>query len=233
MPAWKKAGKLTVTCADCLVEQLKAGIPAIIVDLRPVKEAGKGHIPGAVSLPLDELTHAYFKFPSDKKAPIVLYSHDTQSAITGFEIIGLWGGYTNIVVIENGFDAWRKQGGQVEKGELQTTIIYEPKPRPGEIAIEEFKKIAETRPADKFILDVRDEDEAIQGMLIGANNIPVQDITPRQKELSKDKEIIIHCMTGVRAELAYHTVRSLGYNARFLNAIIKIDSTGRYEISKE
>jgi rhodanese-related sulfurtransferase len=233
MPAWKKAGKLTVTCAECLLEQLKAGIPSIIIDLRPVKEAAKGHIPGAVSIPLDELTHAYFKFPSDKKAPIVLYSNDTQSAIMGFEIIGLWGGYTNIVVIEDGFAAWTKKNGQIEKGELPTKIVYEPKPRPGEISIEEFKKIAETHPADKLILDVRDEDETIQGMLIGAKNIPVQDISKRLSDLPKDKEIIIHCMTGVRAELAYHTVKGANLNARFLNAIIKIDSTGKYEISKE
>ncbi|HTF99837.1 MAG TPA: rhodanese-like domain-containing protein [Nitrospirota bacterium] len=233
MPAWKKAGKLTVTCAECLIEQLKAGIPSIIIDLRSAKEAAKGHIPGAVSLPLDELTHAYFKFPSDKKAPIVLYSEDTQSAITGFEIIGLWGGYTNIVVIEDGFAAWKKQNGQIEKGELPTKIVYEPKPRPGEISIEEFKKIAESHPADKLILDVRDEDEAIQGMLIGAKNIPVQEISKRVNELPKDKELIIHCLTGVRAELAYHTVKGAGLNARFLNAIIKIDSTGKYEISKE
>jgi rhodanese-related sulfurtransferase len=233
MPAWKKAGKLTVTCAECLIDQLKAGIPSIIIDLRPVKEAVKGHIPGAVSMPLDELTHAYFKFPSDKKAPIVLYSDDTQSAIIGFEIIGLWGGYTNIVVIEDGFAAWKKKDGQIEKGDLQTKIVYEPKSRPGEISIEEFKKIAETHPADKLILDVRDEDEAIQGMLIGAKNIPAQDVAKKQNELPEDKEIILHCTTGVRAELAYHSVKDAGFKARFLNAIVKIDSTGKYEISKE
>jgi rhodanese-related sulfurtransferase len=212
---------------------MKAGIPSIIIDLRPVKEAVKGHIPGAVSIPLDELTHAYFKFPSDKKAPIVLYSHDTQSAIMGFEIIGLWGGYTNIVVIEGGLSEWKNQNGRIETGELPTKIVYEPKPRPGEIPIEEFKMIVETHPADKFILDVRDEDEAIQGMLIGAKNIPVQEVGKRLNELPKDKELILHCLTGVRAELAYHTVKNAGLNARFLNAIIRIDSTGKYEISKE
>lgn len=233
MPAWKKAGKLTATCADCLVDQLKAGTPSIIIDLRPAEAARKGHIPGAVSIPLDELTRSFFKFPSDKKAPMVLYAQDTLSAVTGFEIIGHWGGYTNIAVIEDGFEAWIRSGGQVEKGALRTQIVYEPKPEPGEISIEEFKKIVETRPADKYILDVRDEEEAGQGMFIGAKNIPAQDITNRLGELPGDKELIIHCLSGERAELAYHTLKDAGYNARYLNATVSIEPGGKYEISKE
>ena len=116
---------------------------------------------------------------------------------------------------------------------MPTKIVYEPKPRPGEITVEEFKGIVEAKPSDKFILDVRDSEEAESGMLIGAKNIATQDVVKRLSEIPKDKEVIIHCTTGVRAELVYLALKDAGYKARFLTAIIKVDPNGRYEISKE
>lgn len=233
MPAWRKAGKLTIECVQCLIERVKLDIPTIIVDLRSVQEAKKGHISGAVSIPITEIGAAYEKFPRDKRAPIVLYSHDTKSAIQAFEIVSVWGGFTHITVLEGGFSEWVKIGGKIATGDMPNKIVWEPKPRPGEISVEEFKSIAERTPADKFILDVRDSDEAENGMLIGAKNIPTQDVPKKLALIPKDKEIIVHCLTGVRAELAFHALRDAGYKARFLNAIIKIDSSGRYEITKE
>lgn len=233
MPAWRKAGKLTIECVQCLIERVKLGIPTIIVDLRSPSEAKKGHIPGAISIPLTEISTAYDRFPKDKKAPIVLYSYDTKSAIQAFEIVSVWGGFTHITVLEGGFSEWQKIKGKVATGDMPIKIVWEPKPRPGEISVEEFKSIVEKIPADKFVLDVRDADEAENGMLIGAKNIPTQDVPKRLAEIHKDKEIIVHCLTGVRAELAYHVLKNAGYKTRFLNAIIKIDPTGRYEITKE
>ncbi len=233
MPAWKRAGQLTIACVPCLTDRIKFQIPTIIVDLRPENEAKKEHIPGAISIPLTELSHAVEKFPKDKKAPIVLYSYDTRSAVQAFEVISFWGGFTNIVVLEGGFKEWKKAGYKSESGDMPTKIVYEPKPRPGEIALEDFKKIAETQPKDVFILDVRDSEEAENGMLIGAKNIPTQDVPKRLAEIPKDKKIVVHCLTGVRAELAYHELKNAGYNVLFLNANIKIDPHGRYEITKE
>jgi rhodanese-related sulfurtransferase len=233
MPAWKQAGQLSIACVPCLTERIKFQIPTIIVDLRPYHEAKAEHIPGAISIPLTEVSHAVDKFPKDKKAPIVLYSYDTQSAIHAFEVISFWGGFTNIVVLDGGFKEWKSAGYKVESGDMPTKIVYEPKPRPGEIAIEDFKKIVETQPKDTLILDVRDTEEAENGMLIGAKNIPTQEVPKRLSEIPRDKKIVVHCLTGVRAELAYHVLKNAGYQVSFLNANIKIDPHGRYEITKE
>jgi len=233
LPAWKQAGQLSIACVPCLTERVKFNIPTIIVDLRPVSEAKAAHIPGAISIPLTDVSHAVDKFPKDKKAPIVLYSYDTQSAVQAFEVISFWGGFTNIVVLDGGFKEWKKAGYTTASGDMPTKIVYEPKPRPGEIAVEEFKKIAETQPKNVLILDVRDSEEAENGMLIGAKNIATQDVPKRLAEIPKDKKIVVHCLTGVRAELAYHALKNAGYDASFLNANIKIDPHGRYEISKE
>ena len=207
----------------------------MIVDLRSADDAKKGHIPTASLIPITELSHSLDKFPKDKRVPMVLYSYDTKSAIQAYEIISIWGKYTNVAVLDGGFDQWVKDGGQVTTGEMPRTVVYEPKPRPGEMGVDEFKKIAESRPANVFILDVRDTDEAESGMLVGAKNIPTQDLKAKASEIPKDKMIVIHCATGARADIAHSILTNeLGIkNVKFLNAAIKIDPNGRYEITKE
>lgn len=232
MPEWKKAGKLILSTINFLKDNIDKDIPQVIIDLRSPDEASRGFIPGAVSIPSDRIANMKDKFPADKKAPIILYASDTNSAIEAFKIVRGWG-YSNTSVLEGGIGAWKKAGYNLAGGKLSETIVYHPKPRPGEISVEEFKQIAETLPSDKFILDVRDEDEAMQGMLKGAKNIPTQEVPGRLTELPKDKEIITHCTTGVRAEMAYHILKEAGYKVRFLNANVKIDKDGKYEISKE
>lgn len=232
MPEWKKAGKTVLSTTRYVKDNTDKDIPQVIIDLRDKEIAKKEHIKGAVSLPFKELETAKDRFPADKKAPIILYGDDPQTVEKAFTIVRGWG-YTNTAILKGGFSAWKNEGNPTETDKLLTTIVYVPKPRPGEIPVEEFKAIVETLPPDKFILDVRDEDEAMHGMLKGAKNIPAQEIMDRLAEIPKDKEIITHCVTGVRAEMAYHTLKEAGYKARFLNANIKIDKEGKYEITKE
>ncbi len=232
MPEWKKAKKLVVSTTRFLKDNIDKDIPQVIIDLRKKEDVEKEHIPGAISIPLNEIANAKERFPADKKAPIILYADDERSAKEVFNIIRDWG-YSNTSILQGGLDAWKKAGHPIASGPAKTQIVYVPKPRPGEISVEDFKRIAETLPPDKLIVDVRDTDEAMQGMLKGAINIPAQDILARLSEIPKDKELIVHCVTGVRAEMAYHTLKDAGYNAKFLNANIKIDKDGKYEISKE
>lgn len=232
MPAWKKAGNLVASTAKYIKENMDKDIPQILIDVRSAGDAQKEHIKGAVNIPAQGITASKDKFPGDKKVPIIIYEADTKTTADAFKVIRGWG-YANLTYLAGGIAAWKKAGNPVVSDELKTTIVYVPKPRPGEIGVEDFKKIAETSPADKLILDVRDEDEAIQGMLKGAKNIPAQDIKAKLSEIPKDKELIAHCSTGVRAEMAFHTLKEAGYKARFLNANVKIDKDGKYEISKE
>lgn len=204
----------------------------MLIDVRAAADAKKGHIQNAVSIPVAEMGKAKERFPGSKSAPIILYADDTATAADAFKTVRGWG-YPNTSVLDGGIEAWKKEGGLVVSGEVATKIVYVPKPRPGAVSIEEFKTIAETLPAGKLILDIRDEDEAMQGMLKGALNIPGSDLKERLKDVPKDKEIITHCVTGVRAEMAYNILKDAGYKARFLDAEIKIDKDGKYAITKE
>ncbi len=65
-----------------------------------------------------------------------------------------------------------------------------------------------------LILDVRNQDEANAGMIKGALLIPDEELAARIAELPKDKRIVAHCATGIRAEMAYHKLKDAGYNVR-------------------
>lgn len=205
-------------------------IAHVLIDLRDAKEAEKGFIPGAVSLSAKDLTAAKDKFPADKSAPIILYADKLDNE--AFKTVRTWG-YGNTSLLNGSIEAWTKNGGKAEKGKLAAAISYLPKPRPGEIAIEEFKAIAEKGSPDKLILDVREPDEAMNGMIKGAVNMPESTIKSRLKDLPKDKEIITHCATGIRAENVFEELKEAGFKTRFLNAVIQIDKDGKYEITKK
>jgi rhodanese-related sulfurtransferase len=230
LPAWKKAGNLIVSEPAALQDFIEKDIAHVLVDLRDGAAVKKGFIPGAVAIPANELLTAKDRFPADKSAPIVLYSDGVGSE--AFKTVRSWG-YKDTSVLNGGMAAWTKAGGKLETGTPGTVISYVPKPRPGEISIEEFKAIAERGSPGMLILDVRDTDEAMNGMLAGAINIPAGDMTKRLKDLPKDREIITYCNTGLRAESAYEDLKQAGYKVRFLNALIQIDRDGKYEITKK
>ena len=230
MPAWKKAGNLVVSEPSYVKDLIARDIAHVLIDLRSPQEAQKGFIQGAVNIPHNDLAGAKERFPADKSAPVILSS--AQDSAEAFKTVREWG-YKETSVLRGGFEAWQQMGGKISTGSLSTVIAYAPKPRPGEISIEEFKLIAEKGAPDKIILDVRDTDEAMNGMLKGAMNIPAGKIKDRIAELPKDKEIITHCTTGIRAEMAYDDLLENGFKARFLNAVIQVDKDGKYEITKK
>jgi rhodanese-related sulfurtransferase len=230
MPVWKKAGFPLMANTTALREYIEKEIAHVLVDLRDPQALKKGFIKDAVSIPRKDLEAAKELFPADKSAPIILYSDNEDTA--AYSLVSGWG-YKNVAVLGGGVDAWLKDGGKLQKGKPVTKISYVPKPRPGEISIDDFKAIAEKAGGDKIILDVRDKDETMNGMIAGAINIPAGEINERLQELPKNKEIITHCVTGLRAESAYDDLIAAGYKVRFLNAIIQIDNDGKYEITKK
>ena len=65
-----------------------------------------------------------------------------------------------------------------------------------------------------LVLDVRTRDEYARGHVSGAINIPHDELASRIAELSitKSEEIVVHCKSGRRAQLAEATLRENGYS---------------------
>jgi len=67
-------------------------------------------------------------------------------------------------------------------------------------------------------------------MIPGAVHIGLDNLESEMAQLDKSKPIVIHCSTGVRAQMAYQLLKDEGFDASFLNETIEIDSDGDYEI---
>jgi rhodanese-related sulfurtransferase len=205
-------------------------IPHVLIDVRPASTVARdGFIPGAVNVPASQIPAALATLPPAKlKAPIMVYDGDGGNAARYSAKTIQGSGQNNVNVISGGFDAWKAAGYKVATGTPVTRIAYAPKPRPGEISIVEFTALAKATPADVMILDVRNQDEANAGMIKGAKLIPDEDLAARMGEVPKDKRIVTHCATGVRAEMAYHKLKDQGYKVNFVKADLAIKKDGSF-----
>ncbi len=233
VPEWQKKDYLSTRPEFVKEAYVDKDIPAVILDVRSAEEAKSGHIKGAVDMPAAVVKSRAKSFPDPKlQAPIVVYDgRGGPDAIAAARAL-VKAGQTNVQVIAGGLLAWQAAGYTIESGvPAATRVAYVPKPRPGSISAEEFGKLARNTPADVLILDVRNQDEANAGMIKGAVLIPEEELQARIKELPKDKRIIAHCSTGVRAEMAYHKLKEAGYKAGFLNADIEIAKNGSFKLT--
>jgi rhodanese-related sulfurtransferase len=208
-------------------------IPHVLIDARQAGEAQRsGFIQGAVQLPADKVKGALKSFPDKKlKAPILVYDGTGKDEAVKAAMTIVRAGYENVVVVTGGLAAWQGAGYKLASGAPAMKVAYVPKPRPGSLPAEEFRKIAANTPADTLILDVRNQDEGNAGMIKGAMLVPDEEILARIGEIPKDKRIVTHCSTGIRAEMAYHKLKEKGYKVAFLNADLDIARDGKFKIS--
>ncbi|TVP83829.1 MAG: rhodanese-like domain-containing protein [Alkalicoccus sp.] len=62
------------------------------------------------------------------------------------------------------------------------------------------------------MVDVRESEETVQGMVPGAKHIPLGEIPQRLEEIDKSKEVIMICRSGARSERAGQFLEKQGYN---------------------
>jgi rhodanese-related sulfurtransferase len=227
MPAWKKAEGLVVTGPAAVEKWNTEGDAFVLVDLREPEAAKGGFIPGAVNVPAKQLATWKAKFPENKKAPIVLYG-EGQASAQEFATVRGWG-YTNTSVLAGGRAGWK---GEVKTGPLAEKITYVKRLKPGEISIDDFKKIAASKPKGTVVLDVRER--PVDGTLPGALVIPESELAARVAEVPANGEVVIHCNTGILAKRAYEMLAAKGNSrTRYLNAVIVIGANGSYDVTEK
>ena len=237
LPGWKKSKLPVHSEATWLARNLNT--QHVILDVRDKAASSQSHIQGAVALPQTELQAMTQRFIAEQKvpelpgvtdlrAPVVVYadSHTSKEALLAYKELRNWG-YTGTTVLNGGLSNWAAAGLPTEQGAAATTIVYEKKLAPGAIAPKEFVALEESRDGVLFV-DVRTDQEAAAGVIRDARHIPLEQLEDRYADLPKDKEIILYCANGIRAEMAYQTLDKLGFKTRFLNETIMIDKTGHY-----
>ncbi len=233
LPEWQTRHYAVTTPQFLKAAYLDKDIPHVLVDARSAEDAAAGHIKGAVSVPAAQLKAVLKSLPpAALKAPTIVYDgRGGEQAVAVAQAL-VKAGQQNVLVLQGGLIGWQAAGYAIDAGvPAATKIAYAPKPRAGSLPMAEFTTLAKKTPADVLILDVRNPDEASAGMIKGALLIPDEELQSRLAELPKDKRIVAHCLTGVRAEMAYHKLKAAGYNVAFLNNEIEVAKDGSFKIT--
>ncbi|MDF0720162.1 rhodanese-like domain-containing protein [Kaistella sp. PBT33-4] len=76
------------------------------------------------------------------------------------------------------------------------------------VSIEELKKHLDKK--DVQVIDVRTESEYNNGHIKGVENIVLTSLENNLDKISKNKPVIVHCQSGVRAAMAYSILKRNG-----------------------
>jgi rhodanese-related sulfurtransferase len=99
------------------------------------------------------------------------------------------------------------------------------------------KELAEQIQLERapLIVDVRSEKEYAEAHIPGAVNIPYDQLGDRLSEIdaAKTDEIVVHCLSGYRAEIAEKLLSEAGYsNVRDLDGHMNAWQSGGYPIER-
>lgn len=92
---------------DELLERARDG-HTVILDVRPGEEYAHGHIPGAISIPVDELTHRLAELPADHT--IVAYCRGRYCVMSYDAVRLLTGRSRTAIRLADGMLEWRLAG---------------------------------------------------------------------------------------------------------------------------
>jgi hydroxyacylglutathione hydrolase len=114
LAAWEAAGlplaRLQTLPVAELRERLAAGAAPPLIDVRQAGEWQAGHIPGAIHIENGRLALEELPFPRDQ--PLAIHCHGADRSTAAISVLARRG-YTNLVLVEGGFRAWRKAGFEI------------------------------------------------------------------------------------------------------------------------
>jgi sulfur-carrier protein adenylyltransferase/sulfurtransferase len=80
----------------------------------------------------------------------------------------------------------------------------------GEVTVEELKRRIDAGE-DVFILDVRNAEEYQLCRIPGSVLVPLPELARRYREVPADRELVVHCKSGMRSAKAVQFLRQQGY----------------------
>ncbi|MBM4426259.1 MAG: hypothetical protein FJ031_03365 [Chloroflexi bacterium] len=211
--------------------------PPFIVDVRePAELEANGFIAGSINIPIRDLLKNLDKLPAqDQKIVITCASgHRGSLGMMALRLLG----YTDVVNVNGGLNAWIKAELPVETG-APAAPVAGTAPEVNEAAFASLDNYLSNLPEGfgsikspdfntelvsgtvPFMLDVRTVAEwDDKGHIDGAINIPVNDVPANLAQLPTDKAapIVVICASGHRGAITQMYLQFLGYtNVRNLN----------------
>ena len=175
---------------------LSAG--ALVIDTRPAAAFATGHVPGTISIPLDNSfnTWAGWLVPFDRTFHLIVdaaHAGALDEAVRDLAMIGL-------DRVADWFDAsaveqWAAAGGVLQQVPQLTVRELATGMQSGDVAV----------------LDVRGAAEWEAGHLPGVPNLPLGYLTDRLDEVRRDGTLVVHCQSGARSSIAASVLQLRGF----------------------
>jgi rhodanese-related sulfurtransferase len=226
----------------------------LVVDLRSADDYAKGHIKGAVNIPLAQLPQTLDKLPMDKT--LMLYCYTGQTSALAMVPLKYYG--YKAISISRGFPSIEKAGFVTDAVAVAFTPVAAKAPAdPKAAAAQEGLKdildslvkqfVAKTlivpgkdvkalvdAGADKYyIVDLRSADDYAKGYVKGAVNVPLANLADAMKSFPKDKTIVVYCYSGQTAAMATVPLKAEGFKLVSISTGFPGAEAGGFTIEKK
>ena len=227
--------KYNTITMDPLNEALASDTPPFLLDVRTAPELEeRGHITGAVHIPLQELTQHIDLLP-DFDTPIVVYCGSGWRATIAMTALGAMG-WTDVKALKNTYQEWVDAGYAVEEGlaaEAMVLDLAEPDPDvlaaldvminniPEGYGVTTDEKLNEAlaENPDLKLIDVRRVEELQENGVIDSGDaeqthIPLESFIEMKDKwpASTDADVTIYCGSGHRSTMAMTMMWTYLYN---------------------
>jgi rhodanese-related sulfurtransferase len=168
---------------------------ALILDTREANDFAKGFIPNSINIGIDGNFAPWVGalLPDINQEILIVANKDREKeVITRLARVG----YDHpIAYLDGGFEAWKKEGKEID------TV--------NRIAADAFEiKLLE----NPIVIDLRNTNEFNADHVKDAINIPLDYINDHLAEFPKEKPFVMHCAGGYRSMVAASILKSRGWN---------------------
>jgi glyoxylase-like metal-dependent hydrolase (beta-lactamase superfamily II)/rhodanese-related sulfurtransferase len=188
---------------------------ALVLDTRNAEDFAKGFIPNSINIGLEgSFAQWVGEMIPDIKQEILLvtYADKEEEAITRLSRVG----YDNTVgFLKGGFDSWKNSSKEFETTKRITAKELEKSPK----------------SEKSLVIDVRKKSEYDSEHLIGAINIPLNEINQHLAQFPKDKTFILYCAGGYRSMIASSILKQRGW-ANFADLVGGFEAISETELPK-
>lgn len=204
----------------------------LVVDLRSAEDYAKGHVKGAVNIPLATLPQNLAKLPMDKT--LMLYCYTGQTSALAMVPLKNYG--YKVVSISRGFPSVEKAGFTVDTTAVAFSGADAKAPSDPKVAaaqdglkdvldslIKQFvaktfilpgkdvKALVDAGADKYYIVDLRAAEDYAKGYVKGAVNAPLATVQDAMKSFPKDKTIVLYCYSGQTAAMASVPLKAEGF----------------------
>lgn len=185
----------------------------LIIDTRNKNMVAEGDIPGSLHIENGKSLATWIGSLVDYQQQLVLIADDDTTEDLTRKLMRI--GMDNIYGFVTDLD---KMNMELEKSNLVTST--------------EVQKHLDKN--DVQIIDVRTENEYGNGHIRGAENISLTTLKNNLHKISKDRPVIVHCQSGVRAAMAYSLLKKSGIqNIKMFSGGINEWTEKKIELVKE